>query len=256
MSATTREPASDSVRGWAHGLALAALLAAFVPPAAADPAVPSEDDALDALSAELDAANPDPFERVNRRIFGLNRGFDLAVLDPMTRAYAYAVPDFARQSIRNVFANLNTPAALVNDLLQFELEDAAVTTARFVINSTMGMGGLFDAASSMGLEPHRADFSETLSFAGIPRGPYLMMPLLGPTTVRDGFGSLVDLAMAPQTYALPFLGFVLVTGSQGFTERERHFEGLQALRGSSIDPYASLRSAYLESRSTETDEAR
>ena len=109
------------------------------------------------------------------------------------------------------------------------------------------MGGLFDAASTMGLERHRADFSETLANVGIPSGPYLIMPLLGPTTFRDGFGSLVDLAMAPQTYALPLLGFVLVTGSQGVTEREKHFEGLEALRESSIDYYASLRSAYLDS---------
>ncbi len=251
MRAARWNAAPAGARRWAR----AALVAACLPGAAgAEPAAPSEDEALDALSAELDSGDLDPFERCNRRVFVLNRGIDAVLLDPMTRAYAYAVPDFARQSIRNVFTNLNTPSALVNDLLQLEWKDASVTTARFVINSTMGMGGLFDAASSVGLGTHRADFSETLAFVGIPRGPYLVMPLLGPTTVRDGIGSLVDLAMAPQTYALPLLGFILVTGSQGLTEREEHFEGLEALAEASIDPYASLRSAYLSSRSTDTDE--
>ena len=218
-------------------------------PATAQAAEVAPGDAtLDALSAELDTAQPDPFERMNREVCRFNRGVDTVLLDPVTRAYAFVVPPFARQSVRNVFANLNTPAALVNDLLQLEGKDAFVTVARFVINSTMGMGGLFDAASSMGLESHRADFSETLAFTGVPRGPYLVLPLVGPSTVRDVFGSLVDLAMAPQVYALPLLGFALVTGSQGMTEREEHFEGMEALRESSIDYYASLRSAYLESR--------
>jgi len=247
MSASlAREPLRARSRRWIH----VALLISFFPAfgAAEEPSAPAAEDDLDALSAELDAGQPDPFECVNRQIFSFNHGVDAVLLDPMTRAYAFVVPEFARQSIRNAFANLNAPAALVNDLLQLEPKDALVTTARFLINSSMGMGGLFDAASTMGLPPHRADFSETLAFAGIPSGPYLIMPMLGPTTVRDGFGSLVDLAMAPQTYALPFLGFVLVTGSQGMTEREKHFEGMQALRESSIDYYASLRSAYFDSR--------
>jgi len=241
-----REPVRARSRRWIH----VALLISFFPAigAAEEPSALAATDDLDALSAELDAGQPDPFECVNRQIFSFNSGVDAVLLDPMTRAYAFVVPALARQSIRNVFANLNTPAALVNDLLQLEPKDALVTTARFLINSSMGMGGLFDAASTMGLESHRADFSETLAFVGIPSGPYLIMPLLGPTTIRDGFGSLVDLAMAPQTYALPLLGFMIVTGSQGMTEREKHFEGMQALRESSIDYYASLRSAYFDSR--------
>lgn len=218
-------------------------------PSASPVVDPAPGDAtLDALSAELDATSGDPFEEINREVFRFNRGVDAVLLDPMTRAYAFVVPPFARQSVRNVFANLNTPAALANDLLQLEGKDALVTLARFVINSTMGMGGLFDAASSLGLDDHRADFSETLAFVGVPRGPYLVLPVLGPSTARDGIGGLVDLAMAPQVYALPLLGFALVTGSQGITEREEHFEGMEALRESSIDYYASLRSAYLESR--------
>ena len=249
-SAAQEEPAAQAVPVAEQDPAAAAVeTGAPEEPATAQAAEVAPGDAtLDALSAELDTAQPDPFERMNREVFRFNRGVDTVLLDPVTRAYAFVVPPFARQSVRNVFANLNTPAALVNDLLQLEGRDAFVTVARFVINSTMGMGGLFDAASSMGLESHRADFSETLAFVGVPRGPYLVLPLVGPSTVRDGFGSLVDLAMSPQVYALPLLGFALVTGSQGMTEREKYFEGMEALRESSIDYYASLRSAYLESR--------
>jgi phospholipid-binding lipoprotein MlaA len=214
---------------------------------------PSQDSAsernLDALSAELDETGntrPDPFETVNRHIFSFNTGVDIVLLDPLTRAYRFVLGDFARQSVRNLFANLNTPVILVNDLLQLEAKDAAITTTRFVLNSTMGMGGLFDPASSFGLEAHDSGFGETLEAAGLPSGPYLMMPLLGPTTVRDGFGNLVDVAMAPQSYILPVLGSIILTGSNGVVVREKHFEDMQALREQSVDYYASLRSAFFE----------
>ena len=217
-------------------------------------AAPSQDSAseenLDALSAELDAsgdARPDPFETVNRQILSFNNGVDIVLLDPLTRAYRFVLGDFARQSVRNLFANLNTPVILVNDLLQLEAKAAAITTTRFVLNSTMGMGGLFDPASSFGLEGHDSGFGETLEAAGLPSGPYLMMPLFGPTTVRDGFGNLVDVAMAPQSYVLPLLGSILITGSNGVVVREKHFEDMQALREQSVDYYASLRSAFFES---------
>jgi phospholipid-binding lipoprotein MlaA len=221
------------------------------PPATRDGYAPMSDDALDALSAELDAnsaKNPDPFEGVNRQVFAFNRGVDAVLFDPISRAYRFVLGDFARQSIRNAFANLKTPVVLANNLLQLHPQDAAVTTARFVVNSTLGMGGLFDPASSFGLDARIAGFSDTLEAAGVTSGPYLVLPIFGPTTVRDGFGNLVDAAMAPQTYILPVVGTMVLTGSSGVVERDRYFEGLEALRESSIDYYASLRSAYLAPR--------
>ncbi len=221
----------------------------------APPAGPEDGDDreadLDALSSELEASradDSDPLESLNRHVLDLNHGVDAVLLDPLTDAYTFLVPDLARQSVRNAFANLGSPVILVNDLLQLEGKDAFVTTARFLINSTMGMGGLFDAAASMGLEPHVSNFSETLSVAGVPRGPYLVLPLLGPTTVRDSFGTLVDLAMSPQVYILPVTSVVIVTGGDGFSLRERHAEDLEALRDTSVDYYAALRSAYLDQR--------
>jgi phospholipid-binding lipoprotein MlaA len=206
---------------------------------------------LEALSSELEASragDSDPLEPLNRHILTFNHGVDAVLLDPLTEAYAFLVPELARQSVRNAFANLNAPVILVNDLLQLEGRDAFVTTARFVINTTMGMGGLFDAAATMGLEPHVSNFSETLSTAGVPMGPYLVLPLLGPTTVRDGFGTVVDLAMSPQVYILPVTSVMLVAGGDGFSLRERHADDLAALRESSVDYYAALRSAYLDRR--------
>ena len=235
----------------AEPAAAAAPAAAAEPAAAADSEALASEAALDALSAELDAAgdaNPDPFEGINRQIFSFNRGVDIVLLDPITQAYRFVLGDFARQSLRNVFANLRTPVVLVNNLLQLRGEDAAVTTARFVVNSTMGMGGFFDPASSLGLAPHVSGFGETLEMAGLSSGPYLVLPLLGPTTVRDSLGNLVDAAMAPQTYILPVVSTVLITGSNGVVEREKYYEGLKALREQSVDYYASLRSAYFESK--------
>ncbi len=230
---------------------LALLLPAEDAQPGARPATPGPwgEDELDALSAELDESiAQDPFESVNRYVFSFNEGVDFVLLDPVTRAYSFLLPDGVKSSVRNVFANLNTPVVLVNHLLQLEPRNAFVTTARFLVNSTMGMAGLFDAASTMGLEPHETGFSDTLAVAGVGRGPYLVVPFLGPSTVRDGFGNIVDLAMAPQSYLLPVVGSVLLTGSNGIILREEHFDGLQALRDSSVDYYSSLRSAYLESR--------
>jgi phospholipid-binding lipoprotein MlaA len=244
-----RQPVGAWSRRLLHAAVLLLLLP--VPTALAEPDSVPADDVLDALSAELDAAgaaNPDPFEDVNRQIFLFNRGVDVVLLDPITRAYRFVLGDFARQSVRNLFANLRTPVVLVNNLLQFRGEDAAITTARFVVNSTMGMGGLFDPASSFGLDPRVSGFGDTLEVAGLSTGPYLVLPLLGPTTVRDGLGNLVDAAMTPQTYILPVMGTVLLTGSNGVVEREKYYDGLQALREQSVDYYASLRSAYFESK--------
>lgn len=206
---------------------------------------------LDAISLEIEAeraGDSDPFEPLNRRMLAVNLGVDALILDPLTSVYSFVFPELVRQSVRNAFANLGSPSILVNDLLQLEGRDAANTTARFLINSTMGMGGFFDAASSMGFEPHISSFSETLETFGIPSGPFLILPLIGPTTVRDGFGSLVDLAMSPQIYILPIAGIVIVTGSDGFSLRERNAEELMALRESSVDYYSALRRAYLDSR--------
>lgn len=195
----------------------------------------------------------DPLEPLNRHLFRANRGFDRVVVNPISRAYAFVVPKVARRAIRRVFVNLNSPAVLVNHLLQLSPKQAGVTGARFVVNSTVGIAGLFDAAERIGLEGQHTDFGITLAKYGVDSGPYMVLPLIGPTTARDAFGDLVDLLMLPQTW---FIGpttwvFVAYQGSDGFTLRDVHGEALRALEESSVDFYVAMRFAYLNNRAVE-----
>lgn len=201
----------------------------------------------------IEPAINDPFESMNRRIFKANRQFDRYLVNPISRAYSFAVPRVARRAIRRVFVNLNSPAILINDLLQLAPLRASITGARFVINSTVGVGGLWDAARRLGLEGHHSDFGITLAKYGVGSGPYLVLPLLGPTTARDAFGDVVDLAFLPQTW---FIGpttwvFAAYQGSEGFTLRDLHADALRALEEASVDFYVAMRFAYLSNRVAE-----
>jgi phospholipid-binding lipoprotein MlaA len=194
---------------------------------------------------------PDPFEGMNRRIFVMNQQVDRWVFDPLTRTYRL-VPAVVRRSVRRFLTNLNATSVIGNDLLQGELRDAAVVTARIVVNSTLGIAGLADPATALGLPYHHSDFGQTLALAGVGCGPYFIVPLLGPTTLRDGFGTLVDFAFRPTTYLFGEGALVEVISIQGaatgFVEREKNVEDLVALRDSSIDFYAALHSAYTQTR--------
>lgn len=195
----------------------------------------------------------DPFESVNRDIFGFNRQFDRFLVEPLARAYAFAVPSLARRAIRRVFVNLNSPAVFVNDLLQLSPRRAGITGARFVINSTVGLAGLIDAAEQMGIPGHHTDFGITLAKFGVDSGPYMVLPLVGPTTARDAFGDLVDLFFLPQTW---FFGpttwvFAAYQGGDGFTLRDVHRDALDALEESSVDFYVAMRFAFLKNRAAE-----
>lgn len=204
---------------------------------------------------------PDPLEDSNRAIFAANRGIDRVVIDPIARTYRWIVPEPVRRSLRLVLRNLNSPSTIANDVLQREWTAAGVSTARTTINSTVGLAGLFDPAARMGLPHHDADFGQTLALAGMPSGPYLIVPLLGPTTVRDGFGAIVDFAFRPTTYlfgsvllgGLPTISDQLLYssiqgGGTGFVTRAAAQRELDALRESSVDFYATLRTAYSQAR--------
>ena len=141
-------------------------------------------------------------EDFNRAVFEFNDVIDSYLLKPIAIAYGWLLPEPVKQSVRNGVANLMSPVILANDLLQFEFRDAAITTSRLIANSTMGIGGLFDVSSGMGLPPHPSDFGQTLHSYGMDSGPYLVLPLLGPSTVRDGFGQGVDTFLHPFTYVL------------------------------------------------------
>ena len=202
---------------------------------------------------------PDPLEGLNRRIFVMNQQVDRWAVGPLTRTYRL-VPAVVRRSVRRFVTNLNATSVIANDLLQGELRDAAVVTARVVVNSTLGIAGLADPATALGLPYHHSDFGQTLALAGVGCGPYLIVPLLGPTTLRDGFGTLVDFAFRPTTYLFGGAAVVEVISIQGaatgFVEREKNADDLVALRDSSIDFYAALRSAYTQARDGEIRQRR
>lgn len=216
------------------------------PPAPAR-AVDPADDVIGAMPEVWD-----PIESANRHMLDVNMKIDRWFFDPITRAYAFVVPSPARRSVRRFLVNLDSPAVFANDLLQLAPLDAAVTLVRFGFNTTVGVAGLFDPATSIGLTGHDTDFGQTMALYGVPSGPYLMLPILGPTTARDGSGYVVDFLFQPTTYVLPGLTlFVYASiheGSAGLTLRDEHAAGLHALEASSVDFYAALRSAYYQDR--------
>lgn len=197
------------------------------------------------------AGFPDPFEPVNRVVLSFNNAVDEIVLDPVTRLYRFLLPDFARQTILRIFGNANSPQVMVNDALQLEWRDAGVITSRLLVNSTVGLGGIFDLAQPLGLEPHESGFGQTLALAGVPSGTYLMLPLLGPANMRDAVGIGVDSLMHPTFYVLAGTDLLIFGGSAGLTTRASHYEELQALKDSSVDVYSALRSGFYQNRQAE-----
>ena len=195
-----------------------------------------------------DAEPYDPFERTNRKLLNFNSGLNRYVLDPLIRGYRFVIPRPGRQAVHRVFLNLATPPTLINDLLQLRFKDAATTVGRFVLNSTIGFGGIFDVAIEADWEHHKSDFGQTLGRYGVGPGPYLVLPLLGPSTIRDGVGGAVDMWLHPLAYVFPLAPRLLIGAGSGFSTLDAHGPALKALEESSVDFYAALRSAFLQSR--------
>jgi phospholipid-binding lipoprotein MlaA len=195
-----------------------------------------------------ETAPNDPFEGTNRALLTFNRGLSRHVFDPLVDGYRFVMPKPARRGIHRAFTNFKAPSTLINDLLQLRFKDAAQTLGRFVLNTTLGIAGFFDVGIEAGWEHHEADFGQTLGRLGIGAGPYLVLPIFGPNTFRDGFGGIVDLFFQPLTYFIgPIQNIVLGVGS-GFTTLEARDSAIKALEDSSVDYYAALRSAYLQNR--------
>jgi phospholipid-binding lipoprotein MlaA len=196
-----------------------------------------------------DVLYPDPWENGNRKIFAFNRGFDRWLLYPAVRGYTFITPAFLREGLRNLFRNINQPVVLANDTFQLEWKDAGVTLGALLVNSTVGIGGLFEPAKHIGMPRHYSDFGQTLAMAGAESGPYLIIPIAGPTTVRDGAGSLVDILLRPATWVFGVGTVVIIyRGGEGFVVLEEHYEGVRELERSSVDFYARLHAAYSQDR--------
>ena len=242
----------------AGALLVLALAAACASPSPPEPPPPpaaeaeSDDDWL--FDTGPDPAERDDLEWSNRAFFAVNEVFYRYVANPVSTGFAWIVPDFGRRAIYRFFENLESPALLLNDVLQLAPLDASKTTARFAINSTAGVVGLFDPATWIGVPKHDTDFGETLAVWGIPSGTYVVIPLLGPSTARDTFGELVDGVLHPTMWFLSPVQQVLIRTSDGLSAYDVERERLDALRATSVDFYAAIRSAYLMDRDAHVEQ--
>ena len=198
----------------------------------------------------------DPYEATNRQTHAFNRGVDRIVLRPSSRAYGTVVPAPVQRSVGNLASNLDQPGYVLNDLLQGRIEDAGHNTFRFLINTVVGVGGLFDPATSFGLERRASDFGETLHAWGAQEGVYVELPLLGPSTARDAWGRLVDAAVNPVRLATPTEADAAITSvSIASTVGDRYARAgfVDGILYESADSYAQARLLYLQNRRFQLD---
>jgi phospholipid-binding lipoprotein MlaA len=197
----------------------------------------------------------DPLEPVNRYIFAANLALDTTVIEPVATIYRDIVPDPARDSVRNFLRNLESPVLLANDVLQRDVNAAGVTTKRFFINTTVGILGLFDRAADMGLARRDEDFGQTMGTYGVGPGVYLVLPILGPSSLRDAAGNFVDYYFDPLNYYTDNTDRGNITflraGIRGVDARARVIETLDEIERTSIDFYATIRSLYHQRRQSE-----
>jgi phospholipid-binding lipoprotein MlaA len=200
----------------------------------------------------------DPIEPFNRTMYSVHQGIDTVVLRPAATGYRTVVPGPVRLGIRNVLGNLRTPVILVNDMLQGEPRRAGDTLGRFLINSTLGVGGIFDVAQhQFGVPGHTEDYGQTLARWGVQEGPYLFIPVLGPSNPRDLTGFGLGIASDPFAWLGQGATVDALTWSRaGVTvvdTREQLIEVLDDIERSSLDPYATLRSGYRQRRRAEIE---
>lgn len=234
-------------KSWVLGMAMALGLAV-----SGCATVPDDPEAREAFEE-----TNDPLEPMNRYFFEVNYALDELVLKPFAGWYYIGLPDFARDGIRNALDNLKSPVIFLNDLLQGEPGRAGVTLGRFVINSTLGLAGLIDVAEEMGLPYHKEDFGQTLAVWGTDEGPYLVLPFIGPSNMRDATGLAVDTVSDPffwiaRHYDVEYLLYIR-TGLDVIDARSRNLQTLDEIRRNAIDYYATIRSLYRQDRSALID---
>lgn len=185
----------------------------------------------------------DPYEGANRNIYAFNDTVDDYVAKPISDAYKWVTPQFVQTGIFNFFNNLSNVRVVINDVLQGKFEQSAEDTGRLLINSTIGLGGLIDVAEDVGLKQNDEDFDQTLAVWGVPQGPYLVLPLLGPTTLRGIPSSIVDTAANPSSYVgMPIQLLSLLN------TRANAQGALDVVKEGALDPYAFIREGYLQTR--------
>lgn len=219
----------------------------------------SEPEPMEVMVTAHQRTAGDPLEQLNAKSFEVTQAVDKAVVAPVALTFAKVVPTPLRDGLGNFLFNLREPRVFVNFILQHKVGKAAETLARFVVNSTIGIGGLFDIAKRKPFKlPRRPNgFADTLGFYGVKPGAYLFLPIAGPTTVRDLFGSLADAALLPLAVGRPFnrIAFTLPTSVGRTLDHRAYFdEELRRLREGPRDLYSARRDLYLQMRQDEIDD--
>lgn len=234
--------------------ALLAVLAASVSPLAACATQPQQ------LSeeAQAEALDKDPWEPFNRAMFSVNNVLDGLILRPLASIYRGIVPEPGRNAVSRVLENLRSPVDFANSVLQGDPQNSFAVFWRFTINSTVGLGGIFDVAGEeAGLTARNADFGQTMAVYGMQSGPFLFLPILGPSSLRDATGRAVDMAFDPVTYAGDKYEWTAYAkaGANAIDFRARNMKLLDDINNTSLDPYATFRSGYIQRRNAEIRKA-
>ena len=264
----TRRSAPGSGAGWSRGwsgLLLVALLLCPVPGGADETALQDSGDSVDSVAEtiewpepepEPEIANPDPWEKMNRGTFGFNEVADVYVLEPVARFWGFITPHFFHTAIRNFNGLILMPTVLFNDILQLKGEHAMQDIGRILVNATIGLVGLIDVATPMGIPENDAGFGQTLGYWGAPPGPYLVLPLFGPSSIRGGIGRIGDGAGTFYFTWLPIWATFIVRGVDIISWRSDHVEDIDLTRRESLDYYVFMRDAYMQISQARVDEAR
>jgi phospholipid-binding lipoprotein MlaA len=198
------------------------------------------------------SSDEDPLEPINRAVFGFNEVIDDVVLEPVAKGYRAITPDPVEDGVSNFFNNLGEINTIFNSTLQMKFDKSVSSTSRFVINSTVGIFGLFDVASSLGIERHKEDFGQTLGYYGVPAGPYLVLPFFGPSTFRDAPGFYADIAVeksiSPVHTELHHEERQVIQATNVIDTRANLLQATKILDTAAKDKYIFLRESYLQKR--------
>jgi len=190
----------------------------------------------------------DPLEEINRPIFDFNQTLDQNFIEPIAVSYRDNTPESVKKGVSNFFSNLGEVSTLANQILQFKVQDSFSTLSRFLLNTTIGLAGIFDPASELGLTKKNEDFGQTLGFWGVPEGPYFVIPILGPSTLRDSAGLYVDMTSDVNLINNLDTNAEIAAISMKMVDKRVELLPATDLVNRSFDPYTTMRSSYLQKR--------
>ena len=208
-----------------------------------------------AQDANNEYADADPAEALNRQIFAFNRVVDTIVLRPVAAGYREVMPARGKIMVSNFVSNVKEPVTFANSVLQLDARNSFATFWRFLINSSFGIGGLFDVATEIGLENRETGLGDTFSIYGANSGPYFVIPIIGPSTTRDSLGRLGDVFLDPISYTNNAIVYSVI-GVKTVDTRYHKLKLLDDVYNNSVDPYATLRSLFLQYRTEEVKRAK